>query len=508
MALSYAERIAQVATYIANRDTHGYSQPRRSGDGTTETAKFSDGTFFAIHGGDFDCSEMARVCANCALSGTYTSPIPDMWSGNTYERLTVQGFKRLAFSTAAVQRGDILWKRGHVGIALGNGRQADAHGDEYGGITGPNRGDQTGHEIEVRSLRTNWTYIYRKEGSPVSYTNSKLAGEFIYTPKQSGLRNHAIDTITVHYVVGYSYARDVAIYLRDAPNRTASANYIIGKIGDIVLNVEEKNRSWCSSSSANDNRAITIECANYLDSKDGHVYGQLPDKTWESLVALCADICKRNGKKRLVYRGSANYSNLASTDMLLTKHKWFANTDCPGPWLDNKFNLLCNRVNALLKPPEQNPGKAENNFGLKYRAHQQSAGWLPAVHDGQVAGITGNALRLEAFKITPPDGVVLDVLAHIQGVGDKTYKGIKKGTSSGTGSSKTDPIIGTVGKQRRIEGFQIDVAKNTNKALTNKTLYYRAHIQKKGWTKWVKAGTYCGTRGKSLRVEAIQLVFR
>lgn len=314
----------------------------------------------------------------------------------------------------------------------------------------------------------------------MSYSNSKLATETILTPKHSGLRNHSIDTITPHYVVGYSPARGVATYLRDTPSRTASANYIIGKDGEIVLNVEEKNRSWCTSSSANDNRAITIENANYMDSKNGHVYGQLPDKTWNSLVALCVDICKRNGKNRLVYRGKADYSGLKSTDMLLTKHKWFASTDCPGPWLDNKFNLLANRVNSQLKPPEQKPGTAANNYGLKYRVHQQAAGWLPAVHDGQVAGITGNALRVEALKITPPEGVELEVLLHIQGIGDKVWRGIRKGKSSGTASSANDPIIGTVGKKKRIEGISIEVTKNSNAKLKGKTLYYRVHIQKQG----------------------------
>lgn len=507
MALTYAERIAQTAEHHAWHDVHGYSQPHR-GSGGTETIKYTDGTTATVTNSDLDCSEMDRQCANAAISGSYKGPIPDMWSGNADQRLKAVGFTRIPFSTGAVRRGDLLWRTGHMGVALGSGRQADAHGDEVGGITGPIRGDQTTHEIEVRALRTNWTYIYRKEGSPVAYTNSKLASEFIYTPKQSGLRNHAIDTITVHYIVGYSYARDVAIYLRDAPDRTASANYIIGKVGDIVLNVEEKNRSWCSSSGANDNRAITIECANYLDSKDGHVYGQLPDKTWESLVALCADVCKRNGKTRLVYTGKTSYSTLKSNEMLLTKHKWFANTDCPGPWLDNKFNLLCNRVNALLKPPEQNPGKAANDYGLKYRVHQQSAGWLPAVHDGQVAGITGNALRMEAIKITPPDGVELEVLLHIQGIGDKVWRGIRKGKSSGTGTSANDPIMGTVGKAKRVEGISIEVSKNSNAKLKGKTLYYRVHVQKQGWTKWVKAGTYAGTRGKALRVEAIQMKFQ
>lgn len=161
VALSVPEKIAQTAEHIAEHDTHGYSQPNRSGDGTTETIAYSDGSQAVIHGGDYDCSEMARVCVNCALSGNYKKPIEYMWTGNEDYELRNQGFTRMAFSTSKVKRGDVLLVSGHTGVALGNGLQADAHGDEYGGITGPRKGDQTAHEVEVRSLRTSWTYIYR-----------------------------------------------------------------------------------------------------------------------------------------------------------------------------------------------------------------------------------------------------------------------------------------------------------------------------------------------------------
>lgn len=163
MALSIPERIAQVAEHIARHNAHGYSQNNRAGDGTTESVTLSDGSKVVIHGGDYDCSEMVRVCVNCALSGSYDKPISFMYTGNEDEQLKAQGFTRMAYSASKVRRGDALWVKGHTGVALGNGLQADAHGDEYGGITGPNRGDQTTHEVEVRSLRS-WTYIYRYQG--------------------------------------------------------------------------------------------------------------------------------------------------------------------------------------------------------------------------------------------------------------------------------------------------------------------------------------------------------
>lgn len=160
MALAIPERIAQVAEHIARHNSHGYSQNNRAGDGTTESVTLSDGSKVTIHGGDYDCSEMVRVCVNGALSGGYRTPIAFMFTGDEDAKLKAQGFIRMAYSASKVRRGDILLVEGHTGVAVGNGKQADAHGDEVGGITGPRKGDQTTHEVEVRSLRS-WDYIYR-----------------------------------------------------------------------------------------------------------------------------------------------------------------------------------------------------------------------------------------------------------------------------------------------------------------------------------------------------------
>lgn len=163
MALSVPERIAQVAEHFARHDAHGYSQPNR-GTGGTERVTLSDGSTVTVTSSDVDCSEMVRQCVNAAISGSHASPIVYMWTGNEHAELTAQGFVRMAYDPARVRRGDVLWVSGHTGIALGDGMQADAHGDEVGGLTGPRRGDQTGREVEVRDLRS-WTYIYRHAGS-------------------------------------------------------------------------------------------------------------------------------------------------------------------------------------------------------------------------------------------------------------------------------------------------------------------------------------------------------
>jgi hypothetical protein len=134
-------------------------------------------------------------------------------------------------------------------------------------------------------------------------------------------------------------------------SRRASANYCIGKDGEIWLNVEEKNRAWTTSSAYNDNRAVTIECANYMDANR---YGMLPDKTWDSLVNLCADICFRNGIERINYTGTDSGN--------LTKHKWYADTDCPGPWLDKEFETLAKEINKILDEQPKEPVKYSGKY--------------------------------------------------------------------------------------------------------------------------------------------------
>ena len=53
-------------------------------------------------------------------------------------------------------------------------------------------------------------------------------------------------------------------------SRQANCNYGIGADGRVGMYVEEKNRSWCSSSNANDQRAVTIECAS--DTKEPYAF--------------------------------------------------------------------------------------------------------------------------------------------------------------------------------------------------------------------------------------------
>ena len=110
--------------------------------------------------------------------------------------------------------------------------------------------------------------------------------------------------------------------------------------------VEEKNRSWCSSSNANDQRAVTIECAS--DTTAPYAF---KDVVYQKLITLCIDICKRNGKKKLLWLGdkdkTLNYSP-AADEMVLTVHRWFANKSCPGDWMYARMGDLASKVTAAL----------------------------------------------------------------------------------------------------------------------------------------------------------------
>ena len=179
----------------------------------------------------------------------------------------------------------------------------------------------------------------------MAYTNSSLVSYTKLSPNHSGKRTHSIDRITPHCVVGQLSAESICGCFTST-SRQASCNYGIGTDGRVSLCVEEKNRSWCSSSNANDQRAVTIECAS--DMKAPYA---MNSKVYESLIKLCTDICKRNGKKKLLWLGSKskalNYSP-KSDEMVLTVHRWFANKSCPGDWLYSRLDDLAEKVTKNL----------------------------------------------------------------------------------------------------------------------------------------------------------------
>ena len=179
----------------------------------------------------------------------------------------------------------------------------------------------------------------------MAYTNSPMVTCTKLSPNHSGLRTHSIDRITPHCRVGQCTAEELGDWFAMS-SAQASSNYGIDRDGRIGMYVEEKNRSWCSSSNANDQRAVTIECAS--DPTEPYAFR---DIVYQTLIKLCMDICKRNGKKKLLWLGdkdkTLNYIP-AADEMILTVHRWFANKSCPGNWMYARMGDLASKVTAAI----------------------------------------------------------------------------------------------------------------------------------------------------------------
>ena len=173
-------------------------------------------------------------------------------------------------------------------------------------------------------------------------SNSPLVDYTRISPNKNSPRNHKIDTITIHCVVGQCTAETLGNIFAPT-SRQASSNYGVGTDGKIGMYVEEKDRSWCSSNAANDNRAVTIEVAS--DTK--HPYA-VNDRAFAALLDLVTDICKRNGIRKLVWSTKkadrVNHKNGCN----MTVHRDYANKSCPGDYLYNRHGEIAAEVNRRL----------------------------------------------------------------------------------------------------------------------------------------------------------------
>lgn len=168
-------------------------------------------------------------------------------------------------------------------------------------------------------------------------SRSELVDFIKISPNSNNPRKYPVTKITIHHTASVATVEGLGRVFA-SPARQASSNYGIGSDGRVGLYVEEGNRAWTSSNRENDERAVTIEVSN---SKKG---GDWPvsDKVFDKLVALCVDICRRNGIEKLEYTGDAEGN--------LTRHNMFAATACPGPYLQSRFPLIAELVNEQLKP--------------------------------------------------------------------------------------------------------------------------------------------------------------
>ena len=317
----------------------------------------------------------------------------------------------------------------------------------------------------------------------MAYTNSPLVSYTRLSPNHSGQRNHAIDTITIHCVVGQCTVESLGAVFAPA-KRKGSSNYGVGRDGKIGMYVEEKNRSWCSSSPVNDHRAITIEVAS--DTTDPYA---VKDAAYNSLIKLVADICKRNGIKKLVWSNDKNTRINHLNGCNMTVHRDFAATACPGRYLYEHMPDIAAKANRILDavagmpPAPSQPSAPSGTIGV-----------------GSKVEIKAGAEKYNPASSAIPGWVKSDyyhIVTQTAANGKEVVKGGKKCV--------------LLGKKVRKKGGSEEPGINTWVALDNLTLVgsatppetYRIHTVVHGDTLWAIAQKYLGSGGRYPEIKAL-----
>jgi len=261
---------------------------------------------------------------------------------------------------------------------------------------------------------------------------SKLATVFVPSPNRDKVRTHEVIYFTPHCMVGQMTAKRCGELFANE-SYCASSNYGIGTAGEIAGYVDEEDRSWCSSSAWNDNRAITVECASDVR----HPYA-MNQKVWNSLVALAVDICQRYGKNRMLWfndkQTTLNYKP-KDNEMVITVHRWFAAKACPGDWLYSRLGKFANEVNEKLgKIPEKSVEKVveKPNTAIVIENEDDRARYIwnflkaKCLNDYAVAGLMGNlycesALRPNNLQNSFENKLGMTDKGYTKAVNDGTY---------------------------------------------------------------------------------------
>jgi hypothetical protein len=195
--------------------------------------------------------------------------------------------------------------------------------------------------------------------------------------------------------------------------RQASSNYGVGTDGRVGLYVNESDRSWCSSNSENDNRAVTIEVANDENKEPWHV----SDKALAALIELCADICKRNNIKKLLWQNDKKLVGQVDKQNM-TVHRWFAAKSCPGDYLYNKHGYISDEVNKRLGTSSATTPTVTS----------------PTVTTSYLVKVTASVLNVRAqpttdskVTTTVKNGEVYTIIGEPTGTGAKNWGKLKSG---------------------------------------------------------------------------------
>ncbi len=316
-------------------------------------------------------------------------------------------------------------------------------------------------------------------------SNSSLVNYTRISPNQYGKRNHKIDTVTIHCIVGQCSVETLGSVFASS-SREASSNYGIGYDGRIGMYVAEDCASWCSSSYSNDQRAVTIEVAS--DTFEPY---KVKDAAYKALIKLLVDICKRNGIKKLVWSTSKNNRVNHLNGCNMTVHRDYANKSCPGDYLYNLHGQIAKEVNAQLGSLTATESKPSVIYRVK-----SGGTWLPAVKNLEdYAGLKGKAITDVAIKVT--NGKI-KYRVHVKGGDWLPFV---------TGYNTADYINGYAGNGKPIDMIQViyTTPADLKKSKGAYRAKYRASAKKKEYGSYQydndKTGNmkgYVGTKGKAL----------
>lgn len=278
-------------------------------------------------------------------------------------------------------------------------------------------------------------------------SNSPLVSYKKISPNKTSPRNHAIDTITIHCVVGQCTVETLGNIFAPT-SRQASSNYGIGLDGKIGMYVEEKDRSWCTSSAENDNRAITIEVAS--DTSEPYAVNS---KAYKALLDLVTDICKRNGIKKLVWSTNKNNRVKHLNGCNMTVHRDYANKSCPGKYLYDRHGEIAEEVNKRLgSSVDKEPTNPSTSLKFKVGDIVQFSG---GKHYTSASGSSGSSVKASKAKITQVASgkhpyhcrAVNDAGAFVSGVygwvDESTLSPITNGSTGATGLKVGDQVMFT-----------------------------------------------------------------
>lgn len=183
-------------------------------------------------------------------------------------------------------------------------------------------------------------------------THSDLTSFCMHSPNGYFPRSDSIRKVTIHHMAGVMSAEQCGNVFAST-SRQASSNYGIGNDGEIACYVEEENAAWTSSSYWNDSQSITMEVSN---SYAGDPW-PISDAAWKSMIALCADICKRYGIEP---------SYTGDTDGTFTEHRMYAATGCPGEYIHERMAQIVKEVKAAMEGTSGSWQQTENGWWFQY----------------------------------------------------------------------------------------------------------------------------------------------